>query len=191
MEGDFVMKAPILLLSFLLGLTLFCSCAIIGSDVYVHQPEMCTKIEDVVLSPVSMSELDKFRLKKSIMPTQLLAEELRKQNLFTIISSDSLSKYAQDTHDTACDQAVFLNLAKEANVDAIIFSELKYFTIQGVENAEFHIKINEVSTGKIVIESRHNTFSGNTYWTMPNLEKVTRDAVEGAVKGIVQKFSKQ
>ena len=185
------MKKRVSLLSFLSALTLLCSCTTLGSNVYIHQPQMIGGIKYVGVAPVSMSEMDKFRLQRRIMPTQLLTGELRKRNLFAGISSDFLSKYAQNIPGTVSDKAVFLNLAKDANLDAVIFSELKYFTKQGMENAEFHIKIMEVSTGKLVVESTHNTFSGNTYWTQPTLEKVTHDAINGALKGIAQKWNKK
>ncbi len=183
------MKVLVPLLSLPLGLTLFCSCDTVGTDVYLHRPNILSEIRNVAIAPVSMSEVDKFRTKKSIMPTELLIKELRKQNLFTVVSSDSIARYLQDIKGTGLDEAFFLNLAKKAKVDAVLFSELKYFTKQGVANAKVHIKIVEVDTGKSVIESKHDTFWGNSYLANPTLEEVTRDALEGALKGIAQKLT--
>jgi hypothetical protein len=172
---------------------LFMSCAAIGTKFSLYDKEAPQKIRRVVLFSKTISSWDQVTYSYGgDLMMQTLLSKLIESGYFNIIPPDTVTQYMHliDKSDTT--YSGLLKVADTLSADAIIIAhyDIKFNRssrfLPDERNAEVSLLMVDAKSGALILETKHDTFKGNSYFNPPSLEKSTVDACEGALKPIFE-----
>ncbi len=187
------MKNLFYLIVFLITSVVLNSCATMGSSTKLHDFTSINKINSICIAPVRMEDdvLGNTRSKITNFMTSKLKNKLENISDIKFVSYADLelSGYTPDVIHT--NDKYYIEIAKQLGFKAIILSVLSYSQNKYETNAIFKLKILNLNSDKLILESEHDTFWGNSYLLPPDVEDATDDAIDGVLKSMVKELKKE
>jgi len=151
--------------------------SLMGSKSEIIDQQLVSKMKYVDILPlVIKKENNNISIPEADTINTILKRELKSRNLFQIINPKELN---DDLKDKFIVQGAFL------------LGEMTYFNGSfGEINAKLMLKFVDPSTEKVILFSSHDTYLGNSYFLPASVEKITEDAIKGAIDELQNKLKK-